>query len=95
MNKKYYININTELNIYQIIEYCYNRLAIVWQTTLANGNYKKYSFRTAMFSQFISPRLAEIARLKPFTWQKATLPSRVPWASRQGAPGRRVTLSSM
>ena len=29
MNKKYYININTELNIYQIIEYCYNRLAIV------------------------------------------------------------------
>ena len=28
MNKKNYININTELNIYQIIEYCYNRLAI-------------------------------------------------------------------
>ena len=28
MNKKYYININTELNIYRIIEYCYNRLAI-------------------------------------------------------------------
>ena len=27
--KKNYININTELNIYQIIEYCYNRLAIV------------------------------------------------------------------
>ena len=26
--KKNYININTELNIYQIIEYCYNRLAI-------------------------------------------------------------------
>ena len=28
MSKKNYININTELNIYQIIEYCYNRLAI-------------------------------------------------------------------
>ena len=25
--KKNYININTELNVYQIIEYCYNRLA--------------------------------------------------------------------
>ena len=25
-----------------------------------------------MFSQFISPGLAEIARLEPFTWQKAT-----------------------
>ena len=31
-----------------------------------------------MFSRFISPRLAEIARLEPFTWQKATPPSRVP-----------------
>ena len=39
--------------------------------------------------------LAEIARLEPFTWQKATLASRVPKASRQGAPGRRATLSSM
>ena len=48
-----------------------------------------------MFSRFISPRLAEIARLEPFTWQKATPPSQVPWASRQGAPGRRATLSSM
>ena len=28
MNKKNYININNELNVYQIIEYCYNRLAI-------------------------------------------------------------------
>ena len=26
--KKNYININTELNVYQIIEYCYNRRAI-------------------------------------------------------------------
>ena len=33
-------------------------------------------------SQFILPQLAEIARLKPFTWQKATPPSRVPRASR-------------
>ena len=31
-----------------------------------------------MFPRFISPRLAEIARLEPFTWQKATPPSRVP-----------------
>ena len=48
-----------------------------------------------MFSRFISPQLAEIARLEPLTWQKATPPSRVPRASRQGAPGRRATLSSM
>ena len=27
--KKKYININTELNVYRIIEYCYNRRAIV------------------------------------------------------------------
>ena len=27
--KKYYINISTELNIYKIIEYCWNQLAIV------------------------------------------------------------------
>ena len=45
--------------------------------------------------QVISPWLAEIARLEPFTWQKATPPSRVPWASRQGAPGRWANLSSM
>ena len=38
-----------------------------------------------MFSRFISPRLAEIVRLEPFTCQKATPPSRVPRASRQGA----------
>ena len=47
-----------------------------------------------MFWRFISPRLAEIARLEPFTWQKATPPSRVPRASRQGAPGRRATLAA-
>ena len=41
-----------------------------------------------MLSRFISPRLAEIARLEPFTWQKATPPSWVPRASRQGAPVR-------
>ena len=35
MNKKIYININTELNIYQIIEYCYNRLAILDKTKQA------------------------------------------------------------
>ena len=29
LTRKNYININTELNIYQIIEYCYNRLAIL------------------------------------------------------------------
>ena len=40
-----------------------------------------------MFSRFISPQLAEIARLEPFTWQKATLPSRVPRASRQPRVG--------
>ena len=39
-----------------------------------------------MFSLFISPRLAEIARLEQFAWQKATPPCRVPRASRQGAP---------
>ena len=48
---------------------------------------RKYSLRAAMFSRFIAPRLAEIARLEPFTWQKATPPSRVPRASRQGCPG--------
>ena len=48
-----------------------------------------------MFSWFISPQLAEIARLEPFTWQKATPPSQVPRASRQGALGRQATLSSM
>ena len=47
-----------------------------------------------MFLRFISPRLAEIARLEPFTWQKATQPSRVPRVSREGAPGRQATLSS-
>ena len=41
-----------------------------------------------MFSRFISPQLVEIARLEPFTWQKATAPSWVPRASRQGALGR-------
>ena len=46
-----------------------------------------------MFSRVISPRLAEIARLEQFAWQKATPPCRVPRASRQGAPGRRATLS--
>ena len=56
---------------------------------------RKYSLRAAMFLLFISPRLAEIAQLEPFTWQKATPPSRVPWAGRQGAPGRRDILSSM
>ena len=55
----------------------------------------KYSLRAAMFSQFISPRLAGITRHEPFTWQKATPLSRVPGASRQGAPGRRATPSSM
>ena len=34
-------------------------------------------------SVFYTDRLAEIARLEPFTWQKATSPSRVPRASRQ------------
>ena len=46
-------------------------------------------------SRFISPHLAEIAWLEPFTWQEATPPSRVPRASRQGAPGRQAILSSM
>ena len=56
---------------------------------------RKYSLRAAMFLLFISPRLAEIAQLEPFTWQKATPPSRVPRASRQGAPAGRATLSGM
>ena len=41
-----------------------------------------------------TPRFV-LTRLEPFTWQKATPPSRLPRASRQGAPGRRATLSSM
>ena len=64
----------------------------VRQITLANGN----SLRAAMLSRFASLRLAEIARLELFTWQKATPPCRVPRASRQGAPDHgRATLSSM
>ena len=35
-----------------------------------------------MFSRFISPWLAKIVRLKPFTWQKAIPPSRVPQVGR-------------
>ena len=68
----------------------------VQQITLANGNYENIHFVSAMFSQSISPRLAKIARLEPFTWQKASPPSRVPRASRQGAPGSLwATLSGM
>ena len=63
-----------------------------WQMVTTNS---KCSLRTAMSLRLISPRLAEIGRLKPFKWQKATPPSRVPRASKQGAPGRRATLSSM
>ena len=48
-----------------------------------------------MFSQFISPWLAEIAQLQTVYMEKATPPSRVPRASRQGAPVKRATLSSM
>ena len=42
-----------------------------------------------------SPRLARLSRYEPYTWQKDSPPRRVPRASRQGAPGRRVALSNM
>ena len=37
--KKNYINLNTELNIYHIIEYCYNRLAIHDLKQRKNGTF--------------------------------------------------------
>ena len=40
-----------------------------------------------MSLRFISPRLTEIARFEPFTWQKATPPSRVPRSSQPRSQG--------
>ena len=63
----------------------------VRQITLVNGNYTKiFTSRRRVFAVYLTDRLAGTARLEPFTWQKATPPSRVPRASRQGAPGRRL-----
>ena len=50
-----------------------------------------FTSRRHVFAVYLTC-LAEIARVEPFTWEKATPPSRVPRASREGVLDRRATL---
>ena len=55
----------------------------------------EYNAALAIFFAVFSPRLTGVSRPKPFTGQNDGPPGRVPRAGRQGAPVRRVTVSSM
>ena len=68
-------NFGSEVNSTHLLIFCLKLIyyvdflrLTVKQITLTNGDYKKNSPHAAMFSWFISPRLARIARHKPFTW---------------------------